>query len=38
MPTQGFRMFDWKRLDQLIELGSRHALAELEEVRASLAA
>jgi NTE family protein len=36
MPTQGFGLFDWKRLDELIELGHEAALEQLEPVRDEL--
>jgi NTE family protein len=36
MPSQDFGMFDWKRLDELVELGYRHALEQLAPVRDSL--
>ncbi len=33
MPSQEFGIFDWKRLDELVELGYRHALEQLTAVR-----
>ena len=36
MPSQEFGIFDWKRLDDLVELGYRHALERLAPVRDEL--
>jgi NTE family protein len=36
MPSQDFGIFDWKRLDELIELGYEHALERLAPVRDAL--
>lgn len=36
MPVQDVRMFDWHRLDELIERGYQHALKELEPLRDKL--
>lgn len=36
MPVQAFGMFDWPRLDEPIDIGYRHAMEQLEPVRASL--
>jgi NTE family protein len=36
MPVEGIGMFDWKRIDALIEAGYRHALAKLEPLKDSL--
>jgi NTE family protein len=36
MPSQEFSGFDWKRLDELVELGYRHALEKLAPVRDTL--
>ncbi|HMC52337.1 MAG TPA: patatin-like phospholipase family protein [Acidimicrobiales bacterium] len=36
MPSQEFGIFDWKRLDDLVELGYRHALERLAPVRDTL--
>jgi NTE family protein len=36
MPSQDFGIFDWKRLDELVELGYRHAMAQLAPVRDAL--
>lgn len=38
MPVNGIGMFDWKRLDELIELGYEYALKELTPLRDSLVA
>jgi NTE family protein len=36
MPINGIGMFDWHRLDQLVELGYEHALATLVPIRETL--
>ncbi len=36
MPSQEFGLFEWKRLDDLVELGYRHALERLAPVRDTL--
>lgn len=36
MPSQGFGMFDWKRLEELIERGYEHALEQLTPLRDTL--
>jgi NTE family protein len=36
MPSQGFGMFDWKRLEELIERGYDHALEQLTPLRDTL--
>ncbi|MGQ0701072.1 MAG: patatin-like phospholipase family protein [Panacagrimonas sp.] len=36
MPVQGIGMFDWKRLDELIDLGYEHALRQLTPLRDAL--
>jgi NTE family protein len=36
MPSQEFGIFDWKRLEELVELGYRHALEQLTAVRDAL--
>jgi NTE family protein len=36
MPVQGYGMFDWKQLEELIELGYEHALEQLAPVRDTL--
>jgi NTE family protein len=36
MPSQDFGLFDWKRLDDLVELGYEHALERLSPVRDAL--
>jgi NTE family protein len=36
MPSQGYGMFEWKRLDELVERGYEHALAQLEPLRDTL--
>ncbi|HWC37311.1 MAG TPA: hypothetical protein VG476_02225, partial [Acidimicrobiales bacterium] len=36
MPSQEFGLFDWKRLDQLVELGYEHAQDPLSAVRGTL--
>jgi NTE family protein len=36
MPVQGFGMFDWRRLDELIERGYRHAMEQLAPIREAL--
>jgi NTE family protein len=36
MPSQDFGIFDWKRLDELVELGYRHAMEQLGPVRDAL--
>lgn len=36
MPTQDLGMFDWRRLDELVERGYEHALEQLEPVRDAL--
>jgi NTE family protein len=36
MPSQDFGMFDWKRLDELVELGYRHAMEQLAPLRDAL--
>ncbi len=38
MPSQQFGLFDWKRLDQLVELGYEHAMERLSPVRHTLPA
>jgi NTE family protein len=36
MPSQDFGMFDWKRIDELVELGYRYAMEQLAPVRDAL--
>ncbi|HEX2185567.1 MAG TPA: patatin-like phospholipase family protein, partial [Chloroflexota bacterium] len=36
MPSQGYGMFEWKRLEELIELGYEHALEQLTPLREGL--
>jgi NTE family protein len=36
MPSQEFGMFDWKRMDELVERGYEHALSQLAPVREML--
>src|SRR5207245_391504 len=36
MPVQNYGMFDWKNLEQLIELGYEHALEQLAPLRDTL--
>ena len=36
MPTEGLGMFDWRRLDELVERGYRHAMEQLSPVRDTL--
>jgi NTE family protein len=36
MPSEGYGMFDWKRLDELVERGYEYALERLEPVRETL--
>ena len=36
MPSEGYGMFDWKRLDELVERGYDYALEQLEPVRDAL--
>lgn len=36
MPSQDYGMFDWRRLDELIELGYAHALEQLTPARETL--
>jgi NTE family protein len=36
MPSQDFGLFDWKRLDELVDLGYQHALEQLSPVRDAL--
>jgi NTE family protein len=36
MPCEGYGMFEWKRLDELIERGYEYALEQLEPVRETL--
>ncbi len=37
MPSQDFGLFDWKRIDELVDLGYRHAIEQLEPLRDKLA-
>lgn len=37
MPVQGFGMFDWRRLEELVERGYEHALVQLAPLREDLA-
>lgn len=36
MPSQGFGMFEWKRLEELIERGYEHAIEQLTPLRETL--
>jgi NTE family protein len=36
MPSQDFGLFDWKRLDRLVDLGYEHAIEQLSPVRDAL--
>jgi NTE family protein len=36
MPSQGFGMFDWKRIEELIEIGYEYALEQLTPLRETL--
>jgi NTE family protein len=36
MPSDGVGLFEWRRLNELVERGYEHALAELSPVRDSL--
>lgn len=36
MPSQAYAMFDWSRLDELVELGYTHALEQLTPLRETL--
>ena len=36
MPVEGIGMFDWKRMDELIERGYQHALKQLQPARETL--
>ena len=36
MPVNGIGLFDWKKLDEVVERGYRHALEQLQPVREKL--
>jgi NTE family protein len=36
MPSEGFGMFDWRRMDELVERGYEHALEQLTPLRETL--
>jgi NTE family protein len=36
MPVGGVALFDWKKLDEVVERGYRHALEQLEPLREQL--